>query len=165
MSDVYVECLVQAKQSGLKKVLQVILIILTVLFCLGMILVLPLMIPLMILAIITGVASYLVGMSSQVEYEYLYLDRELTIDKIVAQSKRKKVATYTIDRLEVFAPVNSWHLDNFKNRNVKIEDYSNGVEGDSYCMYYEGGLKVILTPAQDMVKALKNVAPRKVFTD
>lgn len=162
MSDVYVECLVQAKKSGFKKALQVILLGLTVLFCLGMIIFWPLM----ILAIITGVSAYFVGLFSQVEYEYLYLDKELSVDRILAQSKRKKIATYTVDRMEIFAPVNSWHLDNFKNRNVKIEDYSSGENQEQcYCMYYEGGLKVILSPSEDMVKALKNVAPRKVFND
>lgn len=163
MSDVYVECLVQAKKSKGKKFLQIFLIVLTVIFCLGMFLIWPL-----IAAVITGIGAYLVGLYSNVEYEYLYLDKELSIDSIFAQSKRKKVATYTVDRMEIFAPINSWHLDNYKNRNVKIVDYSVG-EGEipdkRYCMYYEGGLKVILSPSEDMVKALKNVAPRKVFND
>lgn len=163
MSDVYVECLVQSKKSGGKKVLQVVLIVLTVIFCMGMILLWPLA----FLAAITGVGAYFAGMYSQVEYEYLYLDKELSIDSILAQSKRKRVAEYSIDRMEVFAPINSWHLDNFKNRNVKVVDYSAGeqIPDTRYCMYYEGGLKVILSPSEDMVKALKNVAPRKVFND
>ncbi len=161
MSDIYVECLVQAKKSGGKKILQVFLIVLTVILCLGMIVFAPLAIG----AIVTGVAAYFVGMYSQVEYEYLYLDKELSVDQILAQSKRKKVATYTIDRMEVLAPVNSWHLDNFKNRDVKVADYSDGVQDTCYCMYYEGGVKVLLTPTEDMIKALKTVAPRKVFND
>lgn len=161
MSDVYVECLVQAKKSRASKFLQIFLYGLTIIFCLGLIYFWPFM----ILAVITGVAAYFVGLYSQVEYEYLYLDKELSVDKILAQSKRKKVATYTIERMEIFAPVNSWHLDNFKNRNVKVEDYSGEDQEQCYCMYYEGGLKVILSPTEDMVKALKNVAPRKVFND
>ncbi len=163
MSDVYVECLVQAKKSRAKKIFQVILIVLTVVFCMGMIFLWPFM----ILAGITGVGAYLLGLYADVEYEYLYLDKELSVDSILAQSKRKRVAEYSIDRMEVFAPINSWHLDNFKNRNVKVVDYSAGEQEPEtrYCMYYEGGLKVILTPTEDMVKALKNVAPRKVFNE
>lgn len=161
MSDVYVECLVQAKKSGLKKVAQVVLIVLTVIFCMGMILFWPFV----VLALITGVAAYFVGLYSQVEYEYLYLDKELSVDRILAQSKRKKVGTYTVDRMEVFAPVNSHHLDGFRNRDVRVEDYSGEDSGQCYCMYYEGGVKVLLSPTADMVKALKNVAPRKVFND
>lgn len=161
MSDVYVECLVQAKKSGSAKIFQVILIVLTVIFGIAAIIFMPTI----ILAVITGVAAYFVGMSSEVEYEYLYVDKELSVDKIQQRSKRKNVATYTIERMEVFAPVGSHHLDNFKNRTVKEVDYSGADSEKDYCMYYEGGLKVILSPGEDMVKALKNVAPRKVFVD
>ena len=51
---------------------------------------------------------------------------------------------------------------------MKAVDYSVGQEfqpDGRYVMYYEGGVKVILSPSQDMVKALKSVAPRKVFSD
>ncbi|MBE5866737.1 MAG: hypothetical protein E7292_11100 [Lachnospiraceae bacterium] len=161
MSDVYVECLVQAKGSKSTKIFQVVLIILTVLCCLAMV-IFP---PIVVVAVLLGVASYFVGTFTQVEYEYLYLDKELTIDRIIAQSRRKKVATYSIDRMEIFAPENSYHLDNYKKRDVKTEDYSAAEAEVRYCMYYEGGAKVILSPTEDMVKALKNVAPRKVFND
>lgn len=161
MSDVYVECLVQAKGSKSTKFFQIVLIILTVLCCLAMV-IFP---PIVVVAVLLGVAAYFVGTFTQVEYEYLYLDKELTIDRIVAQSRRKKVATYSIDRMEIFAPENSYHLDNYKKRDVKTEDYSAADTEVRYCMYYEGGAKVILSPTEDMVKALKNVAPRKVFND
>lgn len=164
MSDVYVECLVPAKASGLVKVLRVVLFILTVLFFFAM-----LLFPAAILLVIaSGVGFYFANLNSKLEYEYLYLDRELTVDKILSQTKRKRVAVYSIDRMEIFAPINSWHLDSFKNRNVKIVDYSVGQELQPdlrYAMYYEGGVKMILSPSEAMVKALKNVAPRKVFND
>ena len=164
MSDVYVECLVPSKASGLVKVLRVVLFLLTVLFFFTM-LVFPAAILLMIAS---GVGFYFANLNSKVEYEYLYLDRELTVDKILSQTKRKRVAVYSIDRMEIFAPINSWHLDSFKNRNVKIVDYSVGQELQPdlrYAMYYEGGVKLILSPSEAMVKAVKNVAPRKVFND
>jgi hypothetical protein len=164
MSDVYVECLVPAKKTRGAKALVVVLIALTVVFGIAMILV----VPAMLLAVITGVAAYFVNLYSSVEYEYLYLDKEITVDKIMAQSKRKRVATYTVDRMEILAPINSWHLDDYKNRNVKTVDYSIGQELQPdlrYAMYYEGGIKVILSPSEELVKAVKNVAPRKVFSD
>ncbi|MCM1091127.1 MAG: hypothetical protein NC092_10450 [Butyrivibrio sp.] len=164
MSDVYVECLVPAKASGLVKVLRVVLLLLTVLFFFTMLL-FPAAI---LLAIACGVGFYFANLNSKVEYEYLYLDRELTVDKILSQTKRKRVAVYSIDRMEIFAPVNSWHLDSFKNRNVKVVDYSVGQELQPdlrYVMYYEGGVKLILSPSEPLIKAVKNVAPRKVFTD
>lgn len=164
MSDVYVECLVSAKKSVLAKVMTVVLIVLAVLFLLAMLL-FP---AAMLLAIAAGVGAYFVSLYGSVEYEYLYLDKEITVDRILAQSKRKRVASYSLDRMEIFAPINSWHLDNFKNRNVKPVDYSSGETAQPdgrYVMYYEGGTKVVLSPSEEFVKALKNVAPRKVFND
>lgn len=164
MSDTYVECLVKAKQSGLAGFLKVLLIVLTILAAIVMF-VFPVT---MIVAIITGVGAYFVNLFTDLEYEYLYLDRELVVDKVMAKSKRKRVATYSVDRMEILAPFKSYRLDSYRNRNVKTKDYSVGEELQPdlrYVMYYEGGEKIILNPSEDMVKALKSVAPRKVFTD
>lgn len=164
MSDTYVECLVKAKQSALAKFFKTFLIVLTVLFGIIMFV----FAPAMIVALITGVAAYFVNLYTDIEYEYLYLDRELVVDKVLAKSKRKRVATYTVDRMEILAPVRSYHLDNYKNRNVKEKDYSIGevCQPDlRYAMYYEGGERIILSPSPEMIKALKSVAPRKVFSE
>ena len=90
------------------------------------------------------------------------------MDKVMAKSKRKRVGTYQVDRIEILAPIKSYHLDNFKNRNVKVTDYSIGEELKPdlrYALYYEGGEKLILSPSEELVKAVRNVAPRKVFMD
>lgn len=165
MSDTYVECLVKAKQPGIAKFFKVILFALTVIFGLAMFVlgIIP-----FALAIVCGVGAYFLNYFTDLEYEYLYLDRELVVDKIMAQSRRKRVATYSVDRMEILAPINSYHLDNFKNRDAKVKDYSVRQELKPdlrYVMYYEGGVKLILNPSEAMVKAIKNVAPRKVFTE
>lgn len=165
MSDTYVECLIKAKQSSMGKFAKVLLIVLTVIFVLAAMIGLW---PAFFLAIAAGVGAYFVGLYTDVEYEYLYLDKELVIDKVLAKTKRKRVGTYTLDRIEIFAPIKSYHLDNFKNRDVKIKDYSIGEElkpDRRYALYYEGGEKLILSPSEELVKAMKNVAPRKVFMD
>lgn len=165
MSDVYVECLVQAKASALGKFLKFVLIAIAVVFgvmSIGGILVAVLG------AVAAGVAAYFVHLNTDIEYEYLYLDKELSIDKVMAKTKRKRVGTYQLERIEIFAPIKSYHLDNFKNRNAKVVDYSIGEElqpDRRYVLYYEGGEKLILSPSEELVKAMKNVSPRKVFTD
>ena len=165
MSDTYVECLVKAKPSGMGKFLKGLLIALTVIF--GLLAMMGIMVG-MIVAVITGIGAYFAHLYTDVEYEYLYLDKELTVDKVLAKTKRKRVGTYTIDRIEVVAPIKSYHLDNYKNRDVKVKDYSIGEElqpDRRYAIYYEGGEKLILSPSEELVKVLKSVAPRKVFTD
>lgn len=165
MSDAYVECLVQTRTAGWKKFLRGLLIALTVFFAIVMF-VLP---PLFILAVAFGVGAYFSSRFTEIEYEYLYLDKEIVVDKVMAKSKRKRIATYSLDRMEVLAPVKSYHLDNFGRRdNAKVKDYSIGEElqpDRRYVMYYEGGEKILLSPSEEMVKVMKNAAPRKVFSD
>ena len=105
---------------------------------------------------------------TDIEYEYLYVDREISIDRIMARSKRKKVASFDVEKMEIMAPINSYHLDDYRNRQIKPSDYSSGVAKQPdrrYVFFYEGQKKVILEPSADFVKAVHNVAPRKVFTD
>lgn len=163
MNETYVECLVPGKKSMAIKAAGIFLVILTVLFAL-LIFLIP---AALFLAVITGVGAYFVFENANVEYEYLYLDREISVDKIMGKSRRKRVAEYSLEQMEVFAPVNSWHLDNFRNRQVRTIDFSaaDGEENTCFALYYEGGKKVLLTPTEEFVKALMNVAPRKVFKD
>ena len=165
MSDAYVECLVKAKKSALGGILKVELILVAAICFL---------VALMgsflafILVILAGVGVYFVNLFTDLEYEYLYLDKELTVDKVMARSKRKRVAVYSLDRMEIFAPIKSYRLDNFKNRDVKVKDYSIGEEQQPdlrYVMYYEGGEKIILSPSPELIKIMKNAAPRKAFSD
>lgn len=165
MSDTYVECLVKTKPSAMGKFLKVLLIALTVIFAIAMF-IMPLA---FVLAVACGAGAYFANMFSDLEYEYLYLDKEIVIDKVMAKSKRKRVATYSLDRIEILAPVKSYHLDNFGSRNnAKVKDYSIGEElqpDRRYVMYYEGGEKILLSPSEEMIKVMRNVAPRKVFAD
>ena len=164
MSEAYVECLVKARTSGIKVFLKYLLFMLTgATFILA---ILSGLILLLILAVIIGVLAYFVNLNSDVEYEYLYLDKELTVDKVLAKTKRKRVAVYQLSRIEALAPIKSYHLDDFKNRDVKVRDFSVGYEDKPdlrYAMYYEGGEKIILSPSPELIKVMKNVAPRKVF--
>jgi len=179
MSETYVECLIKAKAKMGMKLLKYLLIGLTVIFVL---LALVGIILAIIPGVITGVGAYFVTLYSDLEYEYLYLDREISVDKGMARSRRKKANSFSVDkmekrkrvdtyqgeRMEILATFHSYHLDNYKNRQVKIRDYSIGEELKPdlrYAAYYEGGEKLILSPSEELVKAIRNVAPRKVFMD
>lgn len=165
MSETYVECLVSKGVSTGAKFLRILLVMLTAAFAmLGMV---GFVIALVV-ALVLGGVTWFVYMNTDTEYEYLYLDREIKVDKIMNKSKRKKQGTFEIERMEIFAPVNSYRLDNYKNRQVKVLDYSSGKERQPetrYALYYEGGKKLILEPTAEFVRAVQNVAPRKVFTD
>ena len=166
MNETYVECLVKKQSNIGMKLLKILSMMIAVVFVLlGM---LTLLWPALIVGAVAGIAAYFIYLNADLEYEYLYLDKEITVDKVMARTKRKRAAKYDMERMEIFAPLHSHHLDSYKNRKVKTVDFSSGVSGQPevrYAMYYEGGLKIILEPNQEMVKAMKNAAPRKVFLD
>lgn len=164
MSDVYVECLVKAKPSAAGGFFKMFLIVLT---ALGILAIPFLGTFTLFISVVTGVGAYFVGVYTDLEYEYLYLDKELSVDKIMGKTKRKRVAVYSVENMEVLAPVSSYHLDSYRNRKVPVKDYSIGEElkpDKRYAMYC-GGQKILLSPSEELVKAIKNVAPRKVFSE
>lgn len=164
MNETYVEWMVKKKTPAYMVVIKFVFIILTVFLVLaGMI-----FIPAMLVGIAFGVGTYFINLHANLEYEYLYVDKELTVDKVMAKSRRKRVAVYDIGKMEILAPIKSWHLDNYKNRQDKCVDYSSGEEKQPdhrYVFFYDGKQKVIIEPNLEMVKAIAFVAPRKVFTD
>lgn len=164
MNETYVECLVKRKTPAYMKFLKILSIMLTVCFIvLGMVFLVGLL-----FAIIFGVAAYFIYLNADLEYEYLYVDKELTIDKVMAKSRRKRVATFDLNKMEIVAPIKSWHLDNYKNRTDKVFDYSSGEERQPdkrFLFFYDGQKKIIFEPNEEMVKAMQFSAPRKVYKD
>lgn len=164
MSDTYVECLVARKPSVILTFLKILLTMLTVVFVLfGLFNILGLLI-----AVVAGVGAYFATMNANIEYEYLYLEREITVDKVMAKSRRKKAGTFAVEQMEILAPIGSHRLDSYRNMNTKTLDYSSGTAAQPdrrYMMVYSGGVKVILEPNEEMLRAIQSVAPRKVYTD
>ena len=96
MSESYIEVMVPRKPSGAMLFLKYLLIGLAAVvffaaFVFGTILVFG--------SLLLGVGAYFVGMYANVEYEYLYLDKEITIDKVLYKAKRKRVGTYQVDNM------------------------------------------------------------------
>lgn len=163
--ETYVECMVKKKANGLMSALKVLLIGIAVIT--GLLGFMGLIV-FLIIAGVAGVGAYFVSLNANLEYEYLYVDKQLTVDKIMARTRRKKVETFDLERMEILAPIKSWHLDDYKNRQLKVVDYSSGVEQQPdirYSMIYNGEKRVIFEPNAEMVAAIKSIAPRKVFTD
>ena len=162
MNETYVEWMVKKKPSLIMKLLKMLTMIITVfLILLGL-----MNIYLLIAGAVFAGLTYFIGLNTEIEYEYLYVDRQLSIDKVLNRSRRKKVAAYELERMEILAPASSYHLDSYKNRTAEVKDYSSGIinQPDSrYIMFYDGTKKLIFEPNAEMVKAIKTVAPRKVF--
>ncbi len=166
MSESYVECLVKRPVSIGVKVLRAVLVAVAAVS--GALALLGFSFLAFVPAAACGAGAYFVIIYMDIEYEYLYLDKEITIDKVFAKSKRKRAAVFETDNIEMLAPLDSWHLSPYQNRNLKVTDYSSGVAKrpeQRYAMIMTDGRKIILEPSAEMIRIIKLIAPRKVFTD
>ena len=164
MNDTYVECMVARKSSPLKGVLKYVIYILAVISGLSTLMgYIIFLVPL----VIFGLLAWFVVPGFDLEYEYLYLDREISIDKIMSKQKRKRVRTLELNKMEKMCPINSHELDSYKSRNVKVSDYSSGTDGAKvWVIVYTGkdGEELVwIEPNEEMLKAVKSVYPRKVI--
>ncbi|MFI3201985.1 MAG: DUF6106 family protein [Eubacteriales bacterium] len=162
MSDMYKEFMVKREKSTIATIGKVVLIVIATLGFLSANLIGY------ILAAVLGVGAYLLHLNGDLEYEYLYLDRELTVDKIMAKTKRKRVESYQLDQMEIVAPIGSYQLDRFKNKDstCKVYDYTSKEKNSSnttYVIYYKNNQKILIEANEDFMKAMHNNAPRTVF--
>ena len=164
MDEMYVEQIVEKKPTPLDGVLRVCgiavpaLIFLAGLFVFG--------ITVICIGVILAFACYCVLPRLNVEYEYLYLSKEFSVDRIFNKEKRKKAGEFPLSQLEIMAPVSSHGLDSYTNRIDKTLDFSSkDPEAKVYAMIFNnnGFTKVLVEPNEEMLKAIKREFPRKVM--
>lgn len=166
MNESYKELLVKKDNGAKETVIRVVSVIPTVLS--GLLTILTGNPIIFIIAIAFVGLDYLVFQWTDIEYEYLYLDKEISVDKIMAKTRRKKVTTIDVNKIEIMAPEKSYQLDSYRNRQVKVTDLSAGhdlPEEKLYWIFYEGNQKFLMNLTEDFAKTIKGVAPRKVFTE
>ncbi len=166
MSDLYTEVIVKRKKTAKDTLCKAGLVVLTVLAVLGAFIGFLGLISLLILFAV-GLLDYFVWPTLDVEYEYLYVNGELDIDKIMSRQKRKRVYSCDLKKLELMAPSNSHELDYQKNnKNLQRLDFSS-MEADAktYTAILpgeKGTQMLIFEPNETIVKDLKNRKPREV---
>lgn len=161
MNDFYTEQLLKRKTPVMGMVLVGVCAALTILSCL-----LIVMLPLGILAPVAfGFITYLVYQRVNLEFEYLYVNGDLDIDKIMARTKRKKAFSCNIRDVEIVAPAGSPELRPFAN--VKAKDYSSNLPDHKVyeLILIEGGEKtrVLFEPNDTILEGMRVLAPRKII--
>ena len=100
-----------------------------------------------------------------VEYEYVYFNGDLDIDKIMNMQSRKKLFSTNIKEMEVLAPFGSAELHPYQR--LKALDFSTlNPEDKVYEMVtsFKGEtVRVLFNPNEKILNEMKNMAPRKVF--
>lgn len=163
MNELYREIMVKRKTSVGKQLLKVLMIGLTVLmFLAGMALW-----PALIAAVALGIACYFVIPKFNVEYEYLYVNGDLDIDAIYSQQKRKRIAEYHMEEVEILAPEKSHVLDCYRNKNdIKVKDFtSHEPNAKVYVLIVnkDNAKQMVKVELDDIVIGdMRRIAPRKV---
>ena len=166
MNESYKELLVKKDRGAKETLMRVGSVVPTVLI--GLLTLLTGNIIFFIVVIALGVLDYFVFQWTDIEYEYLYLDKEISVDKIMSKTRRKKLTTISVDKIEIMAPAKSHQLDSYRNRQIKVTDLSAGhylPEQMLYWIFYEGNQKILMNLTEDFAKTVKGIAPRKVFTE
>ena len=167
MTDMYSELLVKKKTTGKDQAIKILIIALIVLTAAAGLLITPLA---WVLTIGLGIAAYFVLPLLDLEYEYVFVNGELDIDRIASKAKRKRMKSFDLAKMEMMAPVNSHRMDyQNHNTNLKVLDFSSGnpqhkifamIIPDDNNVY-----KVLLEPDRELIDNIARSCPRKVFLD
>ena len=166
MTDLYSELLVKKEQTAKDKVIKFLLIGLIAISA-----VMGLAIGLVwIVTLALGIAAYFIIPNLDLEYEYVFVNGELDIDKIASKSKRKRAKSFDLSKMEIMAPVNSHRMDyQNHNTNLKVLDFSSGNKSHKiFAMIIPDEkevYKVLIEPDQELIENIKKSCPRKVFVD
>ena len=162
MNELYRETLVKHPTSGLDTLKKAGVIALTVVLAAGGLFISPF---LLILAVGAGVLAWFVITGLDLEYEYLYVNGDIDIDKIMNKQRRKRVASYSLEELEIVAPEGSHDLDAY-NGKAAVKDYTSGnPDIKPYVAVYnqkDGMQMVKLELEKDVLQDIRRLAPRKV---
>ncbi|MBR5579240.1 MAG: hypothetical protein IKW28_09640 [Lachnospiraceae bacterium] len=163
MNEAYFEIMVKKQSSPFRKILTPVSLILAVFFT-----VLGIMgiFPALFLGLACIVAWYFLNLYRTIEYEYLYVDKELQIDRILGKTKRKRMEILDISQLEILAPEKSHQWDSYRAKKLTKKDYTSGSQEYSknvYVLVISGNV-IYFEPTLELVKAIQMIAPRKVFT-
>lgn len=106
--------------------------------------------------------TYIVWGYTSIEYEYSFLNGELSVDKIMGQRKRKTIACYDIKNAEIIAPSMSDEVVS-KINNTITKDYSTRCRNANiYSMIVndsDGRKQVVFEPNEKILDAMYHVRP------
>ena len=160
--DNYVEWLVKRKDPGYAvpvTILMIVLCIFSVLTALQTVLG-------VIIMLAVGAATYFVFLNMSVEYEYLFAEGGLSVDRIMGRARRKRVFDCDKEDVQIVAPADSFVLKDYERQGAKIKDFSSGRrDAKVYAMMYQKGAenyKVLFEPNEKMIGAMRRAYPRKV---
>ncbi len=162
MNDTYIELLVKKPDSKTATLLHKLMIgVGAVLFLAGLFTYLVFM----LLGLVLLIGSIIPMLFTDIEYEYLLLGKEFTVDRIRKKENRKTVADYDLGTMVVMAPKGSEQLKRYEQ--LKVVDYSSdSEEGNPYEIVVDGKagkVRVLVDTTQELVDTIRRMSPRNVY--
>lgn len=163
MSDLYSEILVSRQPQPINVLKKAGLIAGVIVGLAGGVMITPV---LLLAAIAFGVGIWYFFPRFNVEYEYLIVNKDLDVDIIYSQKKRKKGAEFDLNDMDILAPLNSHRMDYYNgNTRMKICDFTSGRDDITpYAMVIKGQ-KILLELDRETVENMRRTYPNKVFLD
>ena len=160
MGDTYVEYMVKRVTPFYLLLAKVALIVIEVLIVLlGLLFANPFI---LIIATALGFGVYFLVRRWDLEYEYIYQNGELVIDKIMSKAARKTVYRTDLQAMELMFKGRN-HEDARAYQNYKVKDFTTRAHEDRiYTLVLGGGTKILFEPNDEMIDAIRMLAPRKV---
>lgn len=161
MNDYYTEQMVEKQQDRKDLLIKAVLVSATIVSVL-----IVMMYPAgLILPVIMVALDVFMFQRLKVEYEYLFLNGELDIDKIMNKARRKKLFSANVADMEMLAPADAVELRRYQN--ARTYNFSSGTgQAKLYALIISGkdGIrKVIFEPNDTIVEGFYMLAPRKVI--
>lgn len=163
MNDSYAEWLVKRKVPSYAYAVNAVMAFLT-LVCLFLAMTMGVLA--IVLLLVVGFLTYLSYRNTRLEFEYLFVSGQLSVDKIMGKAKRKRAYECSMEEIQVIAPSDSYVLNDYKASNPKLLDFSSHEAGaKTYTAVVRHGgevTKVIFEPNDKMLQCFRQTAPRKV---
>ncbi len=106
--------------------------------------------------------------NTAIEYEYIFVNGELTIDKIIAKAKRKRMLTVDVKTTEKMGIYKPNMFADSKDATVLVYSETYAGDGDLYIDFRHptiGRTVVVLKSSERLEKALKTYVKRSVYID
>ena len=163
MNETYAEFLVKRKTPAYAYVLNAVLSVATLI---TVFLALTTNVLAVILMFLVGFVTYLSYRTTRVEFEYLYVTGQLSVDKILGRAKRRKAFECSMEEIQIIAPSDSYVLNDYRFQNQKVLDFSSQQAGvKTYTAIIQSGgdkYKMIFEPSDKMLQCFRQTSPRKV---
>jgi hypothetical protein len=162
--DQYCEYLVKQRTAPWRKGLNFLTVALCVLCLIGGFRITPW---LLLLAVALGAGAWFLFRTTEVEYEYLLIEEEFSVDCIYQKSRRKHKATYPVLRFAMVAPSDSPRLGGVRKEGCKVQDFSShDPQKETYSIVCKDQdvTEIRITPDDRLLSLLERMLPSGTVT-